>query len=232
MRMRFFDFEVTPNWWLCVFGDYPEGLSPKDVIPKSIKNTFIQVNSDMPDARDKLLSLLREEGFVLSGYNIKRYDLSIANAVYQGFTPKQINIISNIIINPGCTFSTKEHIRLSPFANKKLNGIVYQDLMDDGEGSLKEKEAVLGLDIHESNVPFDKEDLTEEDKLDMEKYCRHDVYSAMVFFHKVVRPYTEAKLALGRRFNIPEATCRTSTNARLVSIALNAKRITLSDHDK
>ena len=231
MRMRFFDFEVTPNWWLCVFGDYPEGLSPKDKIPREIKDTFVQINSDMPDARSRLLDLLREEGFVQSGYNVKRYDLMIANAIYQGFTPQQVNIISNIIINPGCTYSSKEHIRLSPFANKKLQGIVYQDLMDDGEGSLKEKEAVLGLDIHESTVPFDKEDLTDEDKLDMEKYCRHDVYSAMVYFHRIVRPYTDAKLALGRRFNIPEATCRTSTNARLVSIALNAVRTTLPDRE-
>lgn len=229
--MRFFDFEVTPNWWLCVFGDYPEGLSPKDKIPREIKDTFVQINSDMPDARSRLLDLLREEGFVQSGYNVKRYDLMIANAIYQGFTPQQVNIISNIIINPGCTYSSKEHIRLSPFANKKLQGIVYQDLMDDGEGSLKEKEAVLGLDIHESTVPFDKEDLTDEDKLDMEKYCRHDVYSAMVYFHRIVRPYTDAKLALGRRFNIPEATCRTSTNARLVSIALNAVRTTLPDRE-
>ena len=232
MRMRFFDFEVTPNWWLCVFGDYPERVKPKDKIPESVKEAFVKVNSDMPDARDRLLKMLRENDFVQSGYNIKRYDLIIANAIYQGFTPQQVYIISSMIINPACTYSSKEHIRLAPFANKKLSGVVYQDLLDDGEGSLKEKEAVLGLDIHESTVPFDKEDLTDEEKYDMEKYCRHDVYSAMVFFHRVVRPYTDAKLALGRRFNIPEPTCRTCTNARLVAIALSAVRTHLLDNEK
>ena len=37
MKMRFFDFEVTPNWWLCVFGDMPD--NPED-IKDSIKNNF------------------------------------------------------------------------------------------------------------------------------------------------------------------------------------------------
>ena len=232
MRMRFFDFEVTPNWWLCVFGDYPENITDKDKIPEGIKKTFVAIDSDMPDARARFLELIREQGFVQSGYNIKRYDLIIGNAVYQGFTPQQIYIISNMIIDPSTSFSSKEHIRLCPFTKKKLQAVTYQDLMDDGEGSLKEKEAVLGLDIHESNVPFDKEDLTPEDKADLIYYCRHDVYAAMVFFHRIVRPYTEAKLALGRRFDIPEAVCRSSTNAKLVSIALNAIRTHLLDREK
>lgn len=230
MRMRFFDFEVTPNWWLCVFGDYPDEVDGK--IPDKIKENFVEVNSDMPNCRDLLLSIIRENDVVEAGYNVKGYDLIIANAIYQGFTPQQIYTISGIIINPANAYVSKEAMRLAPFAKKKLQGVVYQDLLDDGTGSLKEKEAVLGLDIRESNVSFDKEDLTPDDKADLTYYCKHDVYSAMEFFRCVVHPYTEAKLALGRRFNIPEGTCRMSTNARLVSIALNAVRTSFPDSEK
>ena len=143
MNMRFFDFEVTPNWWLCVFGDYDESFIINGKMSDEIKKNFVIVNSDMLDCRERLLNLLKEENVVQSGYNVKGYDLCIANAIYQGFTPQQVYVISNIIINPSLQWSSKEHMRLAPFAKKKLYNVTYQDLMDDGEGSLKEKEAVL-----------------------------------------------------------------------------------------
>ena len=231
MKMRFFDFEVTPNWWLCVFGDLPENYSD-DELDESIKDGFVEINSDMANSRDLLLNQLKEEGYVQTGYNVKGYDLIIANGIYNAFSPQQIKLLNDIIINPACAYSTKEHMRVSPFAKKRLSGIVYQDLMDDGTGSLKEKEAVLGLNILESNVDFNKEDLTDEDKKDLVYYCKQDVFAAMIFYAKVVHPYTRTKLALGKRFNIPESTVRTSTNARLVSLALDAKRRTFLDSEK
>jgi hypothetical protein len=229
MKMRFFDFEVLPHWWLCVFGDYPDNA---DDVTEDIKSTFTVINSDMPNARDLLIQLLREQDFVQVGYNIKGYDLPISNGVYQGFTPEQIKIINDIIINPSAAYYTKEHLRLSPFVKRKLSNVAYQDLMDDGVGSLKEKEAVLGLNILESDVDFNKEDLTDEDKEDLTIYCKQDVFAAMYFFKLVVNPYTNTKLALGKTFNIDEKTVRASTNARLVSIVLQAKRKTFSDAEK
>ena len=228
MIMRFFDFEVTPKWWLCVFGDYPSD----GVLTEDIKATFKEINSDMPNCRELLLELLREQNFVQVGYNIKGYDLIIGNGIYQGFTPEQIKIINDLIINPSCSYTTKEHIRLIPFSKRKLQGVPFQDLLDDGTGSLKEKEAVLGLNILESNVDFNKEDLTNEDKADMTLYCKQDVYAAMVYYAKVVHPYTCTKLAVGKTFNVDEKTCRASTNARLVAIVLNAKRTHFPDADR
>ena len=38
-------------------------------------------------------------------------------------------------------------------------------MLDDNTGSLKEKEACMQLDIRESTVDFNKEDLTEEEKI-------------------------------------------------------------------
>lgn len=225
MIKRFFDFEVTPNWWLCVFGDMPEDMN---TLNESIKKDFKIVNSDMPNARDLLLSLMKDDDVVNIGYNVKGYDLIIANGIYQGFSPREIKIINDIIINPGCAWSTKEHMRLQPFTKKKLN-VLFQDLLDDGSGSLKEKEATLGLSVLESSVDFEKEDLTEQDKEDMTFYCKQDVYASMQFYKIVVHPYTETKLNMGKHFNIPIDTCYKSTNARLVSIALGAKRRTYSD---
>lgn len=228
MKMRFFDFEVTPNWWMCIFGDLPED----EVVDESIKETFVEVNSDMKGARDLLMNQMREDGYVLSGYNIKRYDLPIANGVYQGFSPQQVKIINDLIIDPSCSFSTKEHIRLGPFSKKRLSGICYQDLMDDNDGSLKEKEAILGLDIMESNVDFNKEHLTDEDKKEMSFYCKHDVYAAMFYYVKVMSGYVKNKLAIGKKFGIPERDCYMCTNANLVAKALRAKRSTYMDSEE
>ena len=225
MKMRFFDFEVTPNWWLCVFGDLP------DEITKDVKESFVIINSDMPNARDLIIRMLRDD-VVNVGYNIKGYDLIIANGIYQGFNPQQIKIINDIIINPGCAWSTKEHIRMAPFAKKRLSGVVYQDLLDDNDGSLKEKEAILGLNIMESSVDFNKEDLTEEDKEQMTYYCKHDVFACMYFYDKVMKGYVKNKLAIGKKFGIPEKECYMCTNAKLVSKALGARRVSFDDAEK
>ena len=234
MIKRFFDFEVTPNWWCCVFGDlsYDTNEDFKKVT-ESIKDSFKIVTSDYFDSRGKLLNLITEQDCVQIGYNSKGYDLIIANAVRQGFTPNQIKMISDMIINPSLEYSSKEHMRLFPFSKKKIQNVLFADLMDDGNGgSLKEKEAILGLNILESNVSFDKEILSEDDKNDLIFYCKQDVYAAMKYYMEVVHPYMLTKLAMGKKFNIPLSTCYASTNARLVSIALNAKRQDYADKDK
>lgn len=229
MKLRFFDFEVLPNWWLCVFGDLD--TDNMDNIDESWKDKCTYVHSDMTNARDLLLEKMREKDYVMCGYNCKNYDLVIANAIYQGFTPQQIKIINDIIINPGCAYETKDHIILAPFAKRKISGIVYQDMLDDGAGSLKEKEATLGLSVLESSVDFNKENLNEYDKADLIYYCKQDVYATMMFYKTVVHPYTLVKLHMGKRFNIPVDVCHKSTNAKLVALALGARRSTFADED-
>lgn len=229
MKLRCFDFEVFPHWWCCIFGDIPDDL----VFDRSIKNNYIVVTSDDVNARDHLVQLMMEQDVCVTGYNIKNYDLEIANAIYQGFSPEQVKIVNDLIIHPyDCQWSTKEHIRLQSFAKRKIPNVVYQDLMDDSTGSLKEKETVLGLNIYESNVDFDKEDLTEEEKEEIIRYCKQDVYAAMKFYQIVVAPYTRTKLALARKASILERNARACTNARLVSLALKARRQSYSDAEK
>lgn len=227
MKQRFFDFEVFPNWWCCVFGDMPDDCK----FDESIKESFTYVSSDDKDARGKLLNLIKEDNVCVLGYNIKHYDLVIVNAIYQGLTPHEVRVVNDLIINPASRWQDKDHLRLNAFV-KPYKNCVYQDLMDDSDGSLKEKEAILGLNVLESSVPFDKEDLTPEDKKDVLFYCYQDVYAAMVYFKECVHAYTAQKLAVCKRFNIPEALGRTYTNAKLVAKSLKAGRSHFVDEDK
>jgi hypothetical protein len=226
MKQRFFDFEVFPNWWCCVFGDKPDTK-----IDENIKDTFVIVSSDDTNARDKLMSMIKEDDVCVIGYNIKHYDLIIVNAIYQGLRPQEVKIVNDLIINPESCWLSKDHMRLRAFV-KPYKACVYQDLMDDSDGSLKEKEAILGLNVLESSVDFNKEDLSDEDKQDVLYYCKQDVFAAMIYFNECVHAYTNQKLAVCKRFNIPESLGRTYTNAKLVAKALNATRMHFADEDK
>lgn len=226
MKKRFFDFEVFPHWWLCVFGDLTD-----DVVTKNVKDNFIIVSSDDNNARDKLVSLLKEPDVCVMGYNIKHYDLIIANAIYQGFTPEEVKAVNDIIINPAKQYESKLHMRVAPFAKRKFR-TVYEDLIDDNTGSLKELEANLGLNILESSVSFDKEDLTEEDKLEVIKYCKQDVYAVMKYFELIVSYYCKNKELICKTFNIPLDIGYKSTNATLVGLVLGAKPRTFADENK
>ena len=230
MKERFFDFEVFPHWWCCTFGDMPDTF-PGETITEDIKDTFVVVRSDKGNPRDELLQLMQQEGFVQIGYNIKRYDLVIANAIYQGFSPEEVFVISDLIIQPESLYKDPLHMRLGPTSKRKLK-CVFQDLLDDSEGSLKDKEAIMGLNILESSVSFLEENLTEEQKEDVIYYNKQDVYASMKFYEDIVYPYTQTKLAIGKTFNIPETTCLASTNARLVSLVLQAKRTVFTDAEE
>ena len=229
MKERFFDFEVFPHWWCCVFGDLPDNW--QDGINESVKDTFVVVQSSDMTARDDLLKQLLEDGYVQMGYNIKHYDLSIANAIYQGLEPEELFALSDIIIRPDTMYKDSLHMRVAPFAKRKLNKVVYQDLMDDSDGSLKEKEAILGLDIEESEVDFLDENLTPAKINDIIYYCKHDVYAAMIWYTQITYHYVQTKLLLGRKFNIPETVCYKSTNATMVSLVLKAKPMEFTDRD-
>lgn len=225
---QFFDFEVFPNWWCCVIGRYPQD----DNIPEDIKKDFFVISSDNPNAANILLEQMRDRNYVNFGYNIKRYDNIILNAVACGFTPHQISIVSEMVIDPETEYKDTEHMRLSSFAHKRYTDFIYQDMLDDNTGSLKEKEACMQLDIRESTVPFSKEDLTDEDKADIISYCKHDVWSSMMFYKIVLKPFIKTKLLVGKTFNIPMDVCYKSTNAQLSGMAINAVKTKFTDADR
>lgn len=228
LKEQMFDFEVLPNWWCCVIGKYPED----DNIPESIKDEFLVVSSDDPTPRETLLAIMQDKTYVNMGYNIKYYDNIILNGVANGFSPSQLKKLSDIILHPEKEYDSVEHMRIAPFARKRYNNFIYQDMLDDNKGSLKEKEACMQLDIRESNVPFDKEDLTDEDKADIISYCKHDVWSSMMFYKLILKPFIASKLLVGKIFNIPVDICYKSTNANLSAAALGAVRKSFPDADR
>lgn len=206
MEYRFFDIEVLPNWYAVVIGDETND-----------KNKMAVITSDNVNASNLLKLIFDNENYCYVGYNIKRYDLIILNAIIKGCSTNLLYKLNRFLI----TNDILEQQRILnstciDLYNKRYNVKYYQDLMDDNVGSLKEKEAVLGLSIEESKVNFDKEYLTEEDKQDLIYYCKQDVYATTEYFNNYYKSYVNAKLDVGNLFNIPIDIVYKSTNPSLV----------------
>lgn len=231
MIYRFFDFESYPNWWCCSFGDIDiEQPDWNNIDEQTCKANMVTVTSDDKYCRDVFFEHFTKD-VCMVGYNIKFYDLMIANAVYQGFTPRQVNKISNIIINRAS--DDKESYMLRSYAHRRISGFTYLDMFDDNTGSLKEKENILGMDIRETEVQFDKEDLTDEDKESIIMYNKHDVYASMVYFStKQYQAYLTCKLTIGEKFNFDSKTVHTSTNPQLTCMAVGAKKTEFIDEER
>ncbi len=233
-KFRFLDFETLPHWWCCSFGDFVghEIQNPFEVdIPRSIKDDFVVITSDMPNARALLLEQLNDPTVIIAGYNIKHFDLIIANAIYQGCTPEQVCMIANMIVNPELKNLDDEHQRLFSRTFQRYNKCIYQDLYGDhyGNFSLKHTEMILGLSIQETSVPFDKEDLTEQDKEDIIKYNKHDVYSTIFYYQNIRYFDIEVKGLIGEVFNIDKKTLYASSNGSLTARALGCKKTKYED---
>ena len=151
------------------------------------------------------------------------------------FTPRQMYIASAITVDKVHEIPAEMQVtgaeinRISTYVSgwsaKWQGAEAHQDLMDDSDKGLKDKEASLGMDIRETTVPFGKRNLTPADKVNIIYYCKHDVFALHVFYIVVSKPYIETKLDLGETYDIPSKVCYESTNAVLVSKALGAVRV-------
>lgn len=233
MKMKFFDFEVFKNWWCVVVSDEEDSYLSSPYNYKftkeeeyKIKDKMRVYTSDMPQEKINEFKQDIVKG-VACGYNIKGYDLIILNGVMMNFTPHQLYVLSELIISKGATANKDvEHMRIATYAKRKFQGCeAIQDLMDDSVKGLKDKEAALGMDIRETTVPFDKEDLTDDDKAQIIFYCKHDVYALHVNYVCMSKPYIDTKLALCKTYNISESYGYQSTNAVLSGKVLGAERV-------
>lgn len=239
LKEQFFDYEVYPNWWCVVIGLYPDDETEYEKQNKWIdedrKDDFVVITSDMPNAVQLTAETMLNRQRVNMGYNIKRYDNVILNGVMNCFTPRQLKILSDLITHNATPEDSIEHMKIAPFQYKRFthSNFIYQDLFDDNDDkSLKNKESCLGLDIRETTVPFDKENLTEQDKKDIIFYCKHDVWSSMIFYKKILKPFIDTKLTVGKVFNIPLSICYKSTNANLSAKANGAAKRKFKDENK
>ena len=199
-----YDCEVFRSDWLFVFkhrgsGEYtsfwndPEGLEE-----------FMDSNEDA----------------LFVGYNSSHYDQYILKAILAGCDPEQVKEVNDWII--GTDNQPWEHPFLKGFYCD-LNDI---DLMKDTQigTSLKSIEGHAGMSVEESDVPFDIDrELTEEEREDVERYCRHDV-DATAQLLEMRTDYLATKEKLGERAGLEPTRAMALTNAKLTAAVLEAER--------
>lgn len=238
--MKFFDWEVYPDWWCCVVSDEePQYLSSMYNYKFTreeelkIKDKMRVYTSDGGTEEIKALLADTSRG-VLTGYNSKRYDMVMQKCASMHFTPRQMYIANQVLFEKvheiplDMNVSQVEIARISNYVkgwSAKWQGAeASQDLMDDSDGGLKNKEAAYGMDIRETTVPFGKRNLSIEEKADIIYYCKHDVFALHVHYVLVAEPYINNKLSLGKTYDVEPKVCYESTNAVLVGKVLGAQR--------
>ena len=199
-----FDWEVFPHWNCMVYNIY----NGTDNIE------FGVITSDDENYVTELRRISKL-GYLV-GFNIKGYDMQIFNFACMGYTPEELYTHNEKIIN-----STDGKWKDLSFWRK----YEFSDLFDDLKtmGSLKQFESNTGLLIKESNIPFGKENLSEEDKKEIIEYCKHDVFAT----NKLVGArwgYLNAKANCSRLSDLDEAECIKNTAAKVCAKMLHAKK--------
>lgn len=158
-----------------------------------------------------------------SGYNSENYDKILAHGMLTGkiTTPEKAFEISNTIIRSQDDniplFKTLTKLGINDYYECK---ILMYDLLGDGAFfSLKQLEGFLGMDIVESVVPFDLDrPLTDDEKKDVEKYNRADLYGTLERFKQRKNSF-RTKMMLVKEFGLPvDYICK--TNAKLTEAIL------------
>lgn len=197
-----FDIEVFPKWWCIVYTD------PSDITIKHV------ITSETPDYISIIRNLIIKRCLV--GFNIKGYDLRILNAILHNCDTYRLYELSKAIIND----DTSDAFNNYSFWNK----FVFTDLFDDWRfGSLKEFESNIGMSIEESEISFDKENLTTEDKQLTIRYCMHDVDATVKLFN-FRKEYIDSKIMLSEMFKLSLCSTLKSTNAKLCATVLEAEQ--------
>jgi hypothetical protein len=199
-----FDWEVFPHWNCMVYNIY----NGTDNIE------FGVITSDDENYVTELRRISKL-GYLV-GFNIKGYDMQIFNFACMGYTPEELYIHNQKIIN-----SNDGKWKDLSFWRK----YEFSDLFDDLKtmGSLKQFESNTGLLIKESDIPFGKENLSEEDKKEIIEYCKHDVFAT----NKLVGArwgYLNAKANCSRLSDLNEAECIKNTAAKVCAKMLHAKQ--------
>ena len=125
-KLKFHDFEVYPEWWCIVVSDEEDSY-----LSSSYKNKFTEEEEQKIKSKMRVytsdggrddIERLREDTKtgVWAGYNIKRYDLIILNAVLMGFTTEQLYILNEIIFDPETANKSMMHRRVSAYTKRKF----------------------------------------------------------------------------------------------------------------
>lgn len=129
-------------------------------------------------------------GKTLAGYNNYSYDDHILTAMMNQAKsmPKTLKAINNTIIQSGKYEGTVSDL---------IHSIDCMQQIDVSRPSLKQIEGNMGMSIVESSVPFDIDrPLTDEEREETLKYCRHDVRATIEVYKQRKKPYFEVKKGL------------------------------------
>ena len=163
---------------------------------------------------------------VLAGFNSKWYDGYIIKLINAGYDNPTIKSVSDWIIENSRKKNAPpiwDHplIKRAPYLNFKTFDI--KDDMQIGM-SLKSVAAHLGLNIVESDIPFDiNRPLTEAELNSNYKYNLNDV----LVTEKIIElraNYLNTKMELGRRIGLEDDKALRHTNAGMVAAFLGARK--------
>ena len=154
---------------------------------------------------------------IMVGFNIKHYDNPMINAMLNGHDVITVNDLSQRIVRDGLQGWDQPE-------TKRFKSYDSCDLMDDCQlgVSLKGFEAHIGMNIVESSVDFDIDrPLTDEEKDEVLKYCKHDVDATCRMLYER-RGYLATKVGLGAKKGMSAAESMYMTNAKLTAKYLGA----------
>ena len=159
---------------------------------------------------------------VLVGYNIKNYDQYILKATLLGWSPEDIKVVNDTIIQQDDWQMVWELFTGSPWVDLPPMIDLWADIVP--RMSLKSIEANIGMSIVESSVPFDIDrPLTTTERDEVLRYCIHDV-NATKHLYDLRLDYLRSKSGLCELRGVDPLTMLKHSNARIVSEVLEAAR--------
>lgn len=200
--MIFHDFEVFKyNWLICII----------DTDAKTRYHIW-----DNPDALRRLYESHSNDIWV--GYNNKHYDQYIFKGILLDMDPYDI---SDFIIRRGQEgWAYSKSFRDIPMIN--------YDVMPNPPVGLKTLEAFMGVNIKETDVPFNIDrPLTEEEKRQTEGYCYCDVENTASVFMRTIDRFN-SMLTIVKEFNLP-FSCVGDSEARVTAKVMGCKRVDYND---
>lgn len=192
------DFECFKYNWLCVAID--------------LKTKEEHVIIDDKDALERLYEKHKKDVFI--GYNIRGYDQFVMKSILCGFNPKDVNDFIIVKGKNGYQYS-KEFNRIP---------LIIFDVMPNPPIGLKTLEGFMGVNIHETAVPFDIDrPLTKEEIESTVGYCRDDVLNTIKVFVTRIEEFS-SQLELVKMFDL-DASYLGKTKAQLSAIILGAEKM-------
>ena len=194
--LNFYDFEVWPKLW-CV-----------TIINPITKEKTVIVN----DAKKLIYHYAKHKDEIYVGFNSRNYDDYIFKAILCGFEPWKMN---DWIINKG----KKGWEFSSLLQSVKLNSF---DCMV-GFNGLKTLEAFIGMDIRETEIPFDYDGEFTQEMIDKVLfYNEHDVLATIRVFMERKSEF-DSYIGLLKLFDLP-LSYLSKSKAQLAAIITGAKK--------